>query len=980
MSINCPHCRNPLDVKDERLKEAVCPACGTTVSLAFFATVTMSPPHDQPPRKTEQLTVDFADRAATVDRVADTYVYEGPADGAPAEGDATPHGVPIGTSGPPKTPPQVLRYFGDYELLDEIARGGMGVVYKARQKSLNRIVAVKMILGGRLATSAEVQRFHTEAEAAANLHHPNIVAIHEVGEQESLHYFSMDFVAGKSLAALVLQNPLPPRRAAGYVQKIAEAIQYAHQRGILHRDLKPSNVLVDETDQPRITDFGLAKRLEHESGLTASGAVLGTPSYMPPEQAEGRHQLVSAASDVYSTGAILYELVTGRPPFRAESPVETLRQVLDAEPAPPSLLNPKVDRDIETICLKCLQKDTARRYATAQALADDLGRYVRGEPIHARPVSAWERLVRWCRRNPRMAAMAAAVLFLLVTVAVGSTAAAIRISHEKAQTETARKAAHESYLAAEEQRVRAEDNFQKAREAVNQMLTRVADDVLLELPQTEPVRRALLQDALVFYQGFLRERATDTIVQHETGKAYYRVGEILRMLGDDAESKEAYEQAIGLFVDLVNRFPDRREYARDLADAYNYLGELQRTIGQLDEAEQAYRKAIELQQQLAADHAAEPGYRSEFARTLYNLGIVLKNTGRSDDADSAYERAVTILEELCEKHHSESKYRLELARCLINRGILLKDTRKLVEAEAAYGQAIRILEELIAEHPAKLEYRLALAACSNNMGNLLLRDSTRYTDVTTNFRRAFDLYEKLVSDFPSMPSHRKELANSCNSLAALLVRTAQAPEARQVWGRGREIAAKLVHEFPDVPDHHQILGGILGNLGASMTDANEAPLARELLEEAVRHERTALDSNPQHPNYRQYLRTDYLRLARVAVRQGDHARAAEATLLVSEFGFESSSECQRAAFVLAECVTRAEHDDQLADDRRTQLIDSYADWATALLRQAIGKGYRNIDSLRNDLILQPLRPRGDFQALLVELEARVRSEAESTPR
>jgi tetratricopeptide (TPR) repeat protein/predicted Ser/Thr protein kinase len=930
-------------------------------------------PTGEGPHAAAPATGDAGDRAPSLNRAAETYVYDGHGDAQSPNRDATPRQGATGQVGATPSPPKVLRYFGDYELLDEIARGGMGVVYRARQKSLNRVVAVKMILGGQLATAAEVQRFHTEAEAAANLHHPNIVAIHEVGEHESLHYFSMDFVAGKSLAALVLQNPLPPLRAAAYVQRIAEAVYYAHQHGILHRDLKPSNVLVDETDQPRITDFGLAKRLEHESGLTASGAVLGTPSYMPPEQAEGRHQLVSPASDVYSTGAILYELVTGRPPFRAESPIETLRQVLDAEPAPPSLLNPNVDRDLETICLKCLQKDPARRYATAQFLADDLSRFLRGEPILARPVGVGERLVRWCRRNPRIAALAATVLILIVTVAAGSTTAAIWIAREKAQTELAREAA-------DAQRVRAEANFQKAREAVHKMLTRVADDVLLELPQTEPVRRALLQDALVFYQGFLRERATDPIVQQETALAYYRVAEIQRMLGDNAESHDAYEHAIGLFGDLVNRFPDRPDYAHDLANAYNYLGELERTIGRLDDAEQSYRKAIGLQQPLVGGHDAEPAHRAAHARSLYNLGIVLKNTGRSDDADLAYANAVTILEELCEQHHGEAKFRLELAQCLINRGILLKDTRKLAEAEAAYDHAIQILEELIGEHPAKLEYRLALAACSNNMGNLLLADASRYGDVTSHFQRAFDLYEKLVSDFPSVPSHRRELANGCNSLAALLSRTGKMPEARRKWERGREIAEVLVGEFPDVPDYHQILGGILGNLGASMTSPDDAPLAREMLESAVRHERTALEFNPQHPAYRLFLRTDYLRLARAAVRQGDHVRAAEVTRLAAELGFDTAGDCQRAAFVLAECITRAGRDDQLSDDQKKDSIDRCAAEATALLRQAIDKGYRNLNTLRTDATLAPLQTRADFQTLLAELDAKLRAEPNSTPR
>ena len=292
-------------------------------------------------------------------------------------------------------------YFGDYELLEEIARGGMGVVYKARQVSLDRIVALKMILAGQLASPADVQRFHAEAKAAANLKHPNIVAIHEVGQHEGQHFFSMDYVAGRSLAELVRANPLPAARAARYVQTVAEAIEHAHQQGTLHRDLKPSNVLIDEADRPHVTDFGLAKQIKAESGLTVTGQILGTPSYMPPEQAAGRTAEVGPASDVYSLGALLYDLLTGRPPFRAESVFDTIVQVVNTEPVPPRLLNPSVPRALDTICLKCLEKDPAKRFASAQELADDLGRFLAGEPIRARPPSIPFAVRHWVRQNVR---------------------------------------------------------------------------------------------------------------------------------------------------------------------------------------------------------------------------------------------------------------------------------------------------------------------------------------------------------------------------------------------------------------------------------------------------------------------------------------------------------------------------------------------------------------------------------------------------
>lgn len=312
------------------------------------------------------------------------------------------------------TIPESDRSFGDYELLGRIARGGMGVIYKARQICLNRIVAVKMMLPGLLVSEAEASRFQNEAEVIANLRHPNIVAVHEVGAHDGQRYFSMDYVEGQCMAAVVRDHPLPARTAARYVKVIAEAIHYAHQQGILHRDLKPSNVLMDKAGNPRITDFGLAKRLASDSRLTATGTVLGTPSYMPPEQADGKSRRIGPSSDVYSIGAILYELLTGRPPFQAATPLDTVMLVLNTDPIAPRMLNPKLSRDLETICLKCLEKDPRWRYQSAQELADDLDRYLKREPIKARPINLLHRGWRWCRRNPWPTTTAAALILAIL--------------------------------------------------------------------------------------------------------------------------------------------------------------------------------------------------------------------------------------------------------------------------------------------------------------------------------------------------------------------------------------------------------------------------------------------------------------------------------------------------------------------------------------------------------------------------------------
>jgi WD40 repeat protein/serine/threonine protein kinase len=326
------------------------------------------------------------------------------------------------------------RVVGGYELLEELGRGGMGIVFKARQPALNRFVALKMIRAGWLAHAADMARFQAEAQAVAGLQHSGIVTLYEVGEHDGQPFFSMEYVAGRTLEEICRDQPLPPPRAARYLQQIAEAIQHAHERGVLHRDLKPSNVLIDAEDRPRVTDFGLAKRMDGDASLTITGQVLGSPNFMPPEQASSGRGQLSPASDVYSLGAVLYHLLTGRPPFVADTIAATLRLVVDSEPASPRVLLPTLPVDLETICLKCLQKEPERRYATARELAEDLGRFLRNEPIHARPAAAVEKLWRWCRRKPALAAATA----LLLVVAIGSPIAAWRINLERGRAETSR--------------------------------------------------------------------------------------------------------------------------------------------------------------------------------------------------------------------------------------------------------------------------------------------------------------------------------------------------------------------------------------------------------------------------------------------------------------------------------------------------------------------------------------------------------------
>src|SRR5438034_501385 len=313
---------------------------------------------------------------------------------------------------------EVLMDFGDYELLEEIGRGGQGVVYRARQKSLNRTVALKVIGLGQWATQAHLKRFRREAESAANLDHPCIVPIYDVSEREGSCYFSMKFIEGGQLDEMAKRTPISIRNAAELIAKLARTVHYAHEHGILHRDIKPGNILVDTKGEPHLTDFGLARLLETKSTVTHTMDVLGTPSYMAPEQASGRNEQLTSATDVYGLGAVFYQLLTGHPPFAGGTTYETVRLVLETEPRQPRLWNRKIDRELSTICLKCLEKDSTRRYSSALALAEDLEHWLKHEPIQARRIGVFTRGKKWVWRNPTTAVLIASLVALVAAVGV----------------------------------------------------------------------------------------------------------------------------------------------------------------------------------------------------------------------------------------------------------------------------------------------------------------------------------------------------------------------------------------------------------------------------------------------------------------------------------------------------------------------------------------------------------------------------------
>jgi tetratricopeptide (TPR) repeat protein len=543
--------------------------------------------------------------------------------------------------GSPSGAPAIGR-FGDYELLGEIAHGGMGVVYQARQISLNRLVAVKMILAGRYAGREFIQRFHAEAEAAAKLQHPNIVAIHEIGEHEGHHYFSMDYVEGKSLAQMVHDQPLPAERAAQYVKTVAEAIHYAHQRGVLHRDLKPSNVLIDAFGEPRVTDFGLAKRFETPSlspaateaasggatgeggsqrELTVSGQVLGTPGYMPPEQAGGRRGELGPPSDVYSLGAILYYLLAVRPPFLAGSLEETLSQVLRADVPSPRAFNPSVPRDLETICLKCLEKEPRRRYGTAQELASELGRYLAHEPIHALPPSTFYRCRKFARRH-QTAVMAAALIVLLLTAGtIVSTTLAFRANRarvEEAKATALAQASERKAKGAAEESAAVLRFFEEHVLAAGRPKGEVGG-----LGREATIRAAVEVGEATLKNAFTEMPQVEASIRKTLGLTYH-------YLGDDLFAIAQLERALGL------RRADSSLWPTNALDILHALSESYRSAGQLTNALPMMEQTLKLEETCFSPADART------VSTMNSLAIIYYDLGKIEDAAALIEKALQL--------------------------------------------------------------------------------------------------------------------------------------------------------------------------------------------------------------------------------------------------------------------------------------------------------------------------------------------------
>jgi serine/threonine protein kinase/tetratricopeptide (TPR) repeat protein len=665
-----------------------------------------------------------------------------------------------------KAPPPTI---SGYEVLGELGHGGMGVVYRAKQISLNRIVALKMIRSGDLASTQDLARFRSEAEAVARLKHPNIIHIYEVGDHDGRPYFSLEHVEGGSLEQRVKGTPQPPRLAAELVETLSRATHAAHQSGIVHRDLKPSNVLLTPDGVPKITDFGLAKRLDDDLGQTQTGAVMGTPSYMAPELAAGRSREIGAATDIYALGAILYELVTGRPPFLADSHEATRQLVINDEPLPPRRLQPSLPRSLETICLKCLQKEPVKRYSSALALAEDLRRFLDGKPILARPATVPERFVRWCRRNPWAAS------FILALV-IGTAVSIYFAVDARQKADLAQK--HSGHIA----------NTNKI------IIDIFADfDIRKVKEGAEPVEAVLAKRLVKAGEQLQGEAIGDPLIlaalQNQLGKALLSLGHPQEAVPLLVKARDTLEGKLG------TDDPDTLSMINNLAYAYQEAGNLDLSLP-------LFEQSLKLTKaELGADHP-------QTLAIMNNLADAYRAAGKLDQALQLSEETFKVAKANLGADHPTTLLTMNtLARAYHEAG-------KLNLALPVYEQALKLQKATLgADHPDTLSMMSNLAMGYEEAGKPEL--SLPLYEETLKLQK-----NRLGADHPNTLA-------TMNNLAGCYLIAGKLDLALPLYEQALKVAkAKLGPDHPDTLTY-------MTNLATGYAHSSKFELAVPLLEEAL---------------------------------------------------------------------------------------------------------------------------------------------------
>ena len=855
----------------------------------------------------------------------------------PAAAEALPvEPPPICTAGvsaaasPPLPPPVapslegVPQRIGRFAIRRRLGAGAFGAVYQAHDPVLDREVALKVPRAAALASPEAQARFLREPKAAARLRHPHIVAVHDAGSDGQQYYIASEYIRGQTLEEVIDEARPDFDHAAEIIRSLAEALDYAHHLEIVHRDVKPGNIMVDPQGQALLMDFGLARIGHSDEQLTQDGRPLGTPAYMAPEQIDPSFGQPGAASDQYSLGVVLYELLCGERPFNGPSQV-VLFNILHHPPESPRSRNPAVPVDLETICLKAMAKRPEDRYADCGELAADLRRWLADEPVQARRMGLVERAVRWCRRNPVVAGLSTTIVLLLIAVAAITTNAYFREAHlrqiavgdrdvardavekKEAALEEAdrhaeiakdeRDAAQRAELEAigllllaidsqrqmEQERDRAERMTQMARDAVDQYFTKVSQDPRLKAVGLEALRRELLETARRFYEQFIEEYPDDPDLKAELGRAHSRLGTITDHLGEKHSAIELYEGARSIFEQLAQQHPTVLDYQCDLAECHSSLGGVYWAMRDVEKAKEEFDLALGIWTRLAGEEHANspdyPRYQSGLARVYNSLGIVHWAKREFADAEKAYEDARNIWEKLlAQQDPKDPEYQHELAGTYNNLGVINWAKGKPWSAEFSCEQAKSIWERLTAEHPNVPKYQSGLAGVHNSL-YILYRTEMQPEKAEQACQEAIKILDHLAQKHPDVPEYQNDLAKTHTSLGILYETKGQAaraeeedPEeqiaarrkyqegAKEEYEEALRINEELVSNYRDVPEYEHCLASTHNRLGLWHMAAGQPMDAQDEFRAAL-DKYQALCQNHEVPEYAVALGATYHNMA-----------------------------------------------------------------------------------------------------------------------
>lgn len=846
----------------------------------------------------------------------------------------------------------------DYEVLRKLGQGGMGTVYKARQLRLNRNVAIKQVR-----SPVSLSRFRIEAEAVAQLQHPYIVQVFAVEEQAGRPFLALEYIDGPTLEDVMANQQPSFENSAQIVQLIASAVHYAHKKGIIHRDLKPANILLQnataESDaevsdstqseflsscHPKVTDFGVARLMAAESRQTLDGVVLGTPHYMAPEQAASETHRIGPQTDIYSLGVILYEMLTGQIPFEGADTLDILMKVRTREPKSPRRVRPEIPRDLEAICLKCLEKQPNRRYITAKDLAVDLERYLSRKPVLARPVRTTTRMWRWCRRNS-VVSVSMVVVMASLTFALISTYVAYQ-NNEQAL--------------ANEKKLRNE-----TRAALDTQTDFFIEDLLARKTTLTESHKKYLRQVLNSYERFAEDSNQTKEAREDVADAWKRVADIQHRLGEVNPSLGSYKKAAEKYEALLADYPNVPELRLKQAYALREYARLLAAADQIVLSFQVGRQSMEIAKKLVVDFPIEAEYLSLLATAHKDMGNLMQQTRKpATEIIDQFQKALKIQDNLIERWPRKMRYRFEQARTLNGFGNQLIASSNYQEAEKKIRRSVDILHSFVITGNRNYKHQLALVGALNSLGVLLGR-SLRYDEAETTQSEICSLMKTLAATYPGVVEYRYSLALVLSNLGKTRSNLNLIPKAKLSLTKALEIQKQLVEEFPKISRYRYTLGSILYSLArAELKDKHRKDALKDL-DQAQEHFEYALQSNPKHP---EYIRGNDLWAedhADLLLHFGKHIRAAvDAEKLIASQSPGHLQNLVTAMRIYARCALEAEKTIGNPTKQQTLLVKGYEDHAIRLLRVSIPLGFKQSAVLKNHPHFATMRDREDFRRLV----------------